>query len=134
MIKQVYNDALGKLILRVMLGVMLLFHGVAKIIDPSSVGYIGNVLSSHGLPAFFAYGVYIGEVIAPFMLIFGFHARMAGLLIVANMTVALLLMHSGDVFSVGKHGGWAIELQALYLLSGLVIVFLGSGKIAVKPD
>ena len=49
-----HNDALGKLILRLSVGVLLLFHGVAKIMQPASVDYIGGVLSGAGLPSFLA--------------------------------------------------------------------------------
>ena len=129
-----YNDALGKLILRLTLGGLMLLHGIAKINKPGTVDYIGNVLSDVGFPSALAYGVYIGEIIAPLMIILGVYSRIAGLIIVVNMIFAILLMHSGDIFSLTKHGGWAIELQAFYLLCGAAVMFLGSGRHAVKPD
>ncbi len=112
----------------------MLFHGVAKIIHPGSLDFIGGMLSGNGLPALLAYGVYIGEVVAPLMVIVGYQTRIAGLIIVVNMLFALLLAHSGDFFSLTEHGGWAVELQMFYLLSALAVVFLGSGKMAVKQD
>ena len=129
-----YNDALGKLILRLTLGGLMLLHGIAKINKPGTVDYIGNVLSDVGFPSALAYGVYIGEIIAPLMIILGVYSRIAGLIIVVNMFFAILLMHSGDIFSLTKHGGWAIELQAFYLMCGAAVMFLGSGRHAVKPD
>ena len=129
-----YNDALGKLILRLTLGGLMLLHGIAKINKPGTVDYIGNVLSDVGFPSALAYGVYIGEIIAPLMIILGVYSRIAGLIIVVNMIFAILLMHSGDIFSLTKHGGWAIELQAFYLMCGAAVMFLGSGRHAVKPD
>lgn len=124
----------GKLILRLSVGLLMLFHGVAKIMHPGSLDFIGGMLSANGVPAFFAYGVYIGEVVAPLMVVVGYQARVGGLLIVANMVVALLLAHSGDFFSLTEHGGLAVELQMFYLLSALAVVFLGSGKLAFKQD
>lgn len=129
-----YNDALGKLILRLTLGGLMLLHGIAKINKPGTVDYIGNVLSDVGFPSALAYGVYIGEIIAPLMIILGVYSRIAGLIIVVNMIFAILLMHSGEIFSLTKHGGWAIELQAFYLMCGAAVMFLGSGRHAVKPD
>ena len=129
-----YNDALGKLILRLTLGGLMLLHGIAKINKPGTVDYIGNVLSDVGFPSALAYGVYIGEIIAPLMIILGVYSRIAGLIIVVNMIFAILLMHSGDIFSLTKHGGWAIELQVFYLMCGAAVMFLGSGRHAVKPD
>ncbi|MDX2477118.1 MAG: DoxX family protein, partial [Gammaproteobacteria bacterium] len=68
-----HNDAMGKFILRMTVGLFMLFHGVAKIIHPGSLEFIGNSLSSMGLPSAIAYGVYVGEIIAPLMVILGFH-------------------------------------------------------------
>ena len=124
----------GKLIVRLSVGLLMLFHGVAKIMHPGSLDFIGGMLSNNGLPALLAYGVYIGEVVAPLMVIVGYQTRIAGLIIVVNMLFALLLAHSGDFFSLSEHGGWAVELQMFYLLSALAVVFLGSGKMAIKPD
>ena len=124
----------GRLILRITVGGLLLFHGLAKIMHPGSLEFIGGMLSSNGLPALLAYGVYVGEVIAPLMVIVGYQARVGGLIIVINMVLALFLAHSGDFFSLTEHGGWAVELQIFYLLSALAVMFLGSGKLAFKQD
>jgi putative oxidoreductase len=134
MFNQFHNDAMGKLLLRITVATLMLFHGIAKITHPGSVDFIGSLLSSNGLSSAIAYGVYVGEVVAPLMIIAGFHARIGGLFIVANMIFAIMLAHSGDLFSLTKHGGWALELQAFYLFGGLSVALLGSGKFAVKPD
>lgn len=124
----------GRLILRFCVGGLMLFHGLAKIMHPGSLDFIGGMLSANGLPAMLAYGVYIGEVLAPLMVIVGYQARIGGLIIVINMMLALFLAHTGDFFSLSEHGGWAVELQMFYLLSALAVVFLGSGKLAFKQD
>ncbi len=129
-----HNDALGKLILRLTVGVLLLFHGIAKIMNPGTVDFIGGALSGSGLPSILAYGVYVGEVIAPLMLIVGVYCRYGAIIIVINMLFAILLMHSGDIFALTEHGGWRLELQGFYLFGALAIMFLGSGRQAVKPD
>ena len=129
-----HNHSLGLLIMRLMVGGLMLFHGVAKIMHPDSLNFISGTLSSVGLPSFIAYGVYIGEVIAPLMIIAGFFSRYAGLVVVINMTFALFLAHTGDVFMLTEHGGWRLELQAFYLFGALAIVLMGSGRLAFKPD
>jgi len=50
------------------------------------------------------------------------------------MLLAILLMHTGDMFALTDHGGWRLELQGFYLLGALAIMFPGSGRHAVKPD
>ena len=134
MIRFLHNHSLGLLIIRLMVGVLILFHGVPKIMEPGKLDFIGGTLSSFGLPSVLAYGVYAGEILAPLMIIVGIYSRYAGLVIVINMVFAVLLMHSGDFFSLTEHNGWRLELQAFYLFSALAIVLMGSGRFAIKPD
>ena len=122
-------DDWGRLVLRVSIGGTMLVHGVSKLFG--GVGGIAGLLESRGLPAFLAYGVYVGEVIAPIMLILGFYARPAATILVFNMVVAILLAHSKDIVTLNKHGGWAVELPSLYLFGSVAIVLLGAGHIAV---
>ena len=129
-----HNDALGKLVLRLTVGILMLFHGAAKIMHPGTVDYIGGVLSNAGLPSFLAYGVYIGEVIAPLMLILGIYSRYAAMIVVVNMLFAIGLMHNGEIFLLTEQGGWRLELQGFYLFGAIAIMFLGSGSQAIKPD
>ena len=128
------NDAAGKLLLRLTVGGLMLFHGISKLFNPGTVGFIGSKLAEAGLPEALAYGVYIGEVVAPLMIIVGLLSRAGAALIVINMLFAILLVHAGDLFALTEHGGWRLELQGFYLLGSLAIVFLGSGRYAWKPD
>jgi putative oxidoreductase len=128
------NDDLGKLILRLVVGVLMLFHGVAKLLNPGSLKYIGSQLAGIGLPQFIAYGVFLGEVVAPLMVILGVYSRIGGLLMAGNMVFAIVLVHTGELFMRTQHGGWALELQGLYLFGALAILFLGSGSMALKRD
>ena len=124
------NADLGKLILRLTLGLLLLLHGIAKL--ESGVGWISGSLQGYGLPGFLAYGVFIGEVIAPVMIIIGYYTRIGAVLIVGNMLVALLMAHMNELFALSKTGGWAIDLQAFYLFNAVALFFLGAGKYAMK--
>ncbi len=128
------NENAGKLILRLTVGLLMLFHGVAKLIHPDSLDFIRMGLSGLGLPELLAYGVYVGEVLAPLMLVAGVFSRWGGMLIVVNMLFAIGLAHTGDLFALTDHGGYRLELQMFYLLGGLAVIFLGSGRYAIKPD
>ena len=134
MMKLIHNDAAGKLVVRLTLGTLMLFHGIAKVLHPGTLDFISANLNGAGIPGMLAYGVYVGEIIAPLMIIVGFHARIGGLLVVINMIFAILLMHSGDLFSLTEHGGWRLELQGFYLFCAVAVMLLGSGRLAVKPD
>jgi putative oxidoreductase len=121
-------DDLGKLLLRVTLGALMLLHGIAKMqngIDP-----IIDAVAKTGLPPILAYGVFVGEVLAPLLLIAGVWTRTAALLVVVNMAVAIALMHAGDIATLSRSGGWAIELQALFLALALAVALFGPGRYA----
>lgn len=129
------SDALGKLILRLTLGLLLLLHGIAKVTNPArTLDSMSGMLTAAGLPTYLAYGVFAGEVLAPILIILGIYSRIGGLIVVINMIFAVQLAHATQLFSLTKTGGWALELQGFYLLSGLALFFLGSGRVAVKPD
>ena len=57
------NPDAAKLILRVVFGGLMLFHGVAK--AKHGLGAVVFLLESHHLPGFIAWGSFIGEIIAP---------------------------------------------------------------------
>ncbi len=129
----IYDDAVGKLVLRLTVGVLMLFHGVSKLFG-GSLGFIQTRLAESGLPELLAYGVYVGEIVAPLLIVVGVFSRIGGLLVAINMLFALFLVHMDELFALGDSGAWAIELQMFYLLGGVAIVFLGSGRMAVRPD
>ncbi len=124
-------DDAGKLLLRVTVAGLMLFHGVDKAVN--GIEGISGMLAGKGLPAFLAYGVYVGELIVPVLMILGLFTRISSLIFAFNMLVAIGLAHSADIFSVGSHGQWAIELPAFYLFGALVIVLLGPGRYAIPP-
>ncbi len=124
------NDDIGKLLLRLTLGILMLFHGIAKM--RYGVSGIEGMLQNHGLPGFLAYGVFIGEVLAPLLVISGFYARIGGVIIAFNMVVAIALAHGSQLFDIGKSGGWALELQGFFLLTSIVVALIGPGKFSIN--
>lgn len=120
----------GKLVLRVALGALILLHGIAKL--KNGLGPIEGMLAAHGLPAFLAYGSLVGEVIAPLMVLAGFHARMGAAVIAINMLFAFGLAHTAQLGQLNEQGGWALELQGMFLLAALAILLLGPGRYAIN--
>lgn len=123
-------DDLGKLVLRLVLGWLILMHGIHKLIH--GISGIEGMLEGAGLPGFLAYGVYLGEVIAPILLIIGWHARVGAALIALNMVVAIALVHPHELFDVTRHGGWALELQGMFLFAAVALAFTGPGRISIN--
>jgi putative oxidoreductase len=120
----------GKLLLRVAIGALLLLHGIAKL--RNGIGWMAGPLGALGLPAFVGYGVYFGEVVAPLFVIAGKFSRLAGLVIAFNMLGAIIIALRDKVFTLNQGGGWAIELEMLFLLGGIAIFLLGSGRYALS--
>ena len=120
------NDDLGKLILRLMLASLMLFHGIAKV--QHGLGGIIGMLESNGLPIFIAYGVYLGEILAPLMLIVGYRVKLASLLIIGTMAFILAFPYADKIFALTKHGAWAIELHMFYITTSIAIFLFGAGK------
>ena len=123
------ND-LGRLILRVALGALVLLHGIAKL--RGGMGGIVGMVESHGLPGVLGYGVLAGEVLGPLMLIAGFYARIGALLVAVNMMFAIALVHMGELTKLGESGGWALELQGMFLFTALALALLGPGRYSVN--
>jgi putative oxidoreductase len=123
------GDDAGKLVLRVAVGLLVLLHGIFKL--SAGVGFIGGMLAKAGLPGGLAYLVYVGEIVAPLLMIAGVFTRGAAAVVVINMLVAFGLVHMADLFALGKQGGWALELQGLYLFGALAVVLLGAGRFSV---
>ena len=125
------NENTGKLILRVTLGLLMLLHGIAKL--KSGTSGIGDLLVASGLPAFFQYGAYVGEVLAPLLLIAGYYARIGAWLVAVNMLFAIGLAHWAEVFVINaQSGGLALETQYLFMATAIALALIGPGRYAVN--
>ena len=119
----------GVILLRWTLAILMIFHGWAKV--TGGVSGIEGMLAGKGLPGVLAYGVYVGELIAPLLLLAGVWVVPAALIIAINMAVAVGLAHMGHWFDITNTGGWRLELQAFFLVTALVVAFtnkLGPNK------
>lgn len=124
------NQDIGKLTLRVALGALILMHGIAKL--TGGIGFISDVVAGAGLPAFLAYGVYVGEVFAPLLVIAGFYSRVGAAVIAVNMLFAIGLVHGAEFFTLNQSGGWALELQGMFLFSAIAVALVGPGRFHVN--
>jgi putative oxidoreductase len=123
------SEDLGKLILRFAVGGLLLFHGIFKL--QHGVDWIMPLLANFGLPGFLAYGSYLGEVLAPILLLVGWQVRIAALAVAFDLFMAIVLALRGRAFSIREGGGgWAIELEVFFILGALALFFLGGGRYA----
>ncbi|WP_433812001.1 DoxX family protein [Flavobacterium johnsoniae] len=126
------NNDFGLLILRIAVGLLMLLHGIGKL--GGGLEFISGMLEGKGIPGFIAYGVLIGEILAPILIIIGFRTRIGALLLAVNCLVAVLLVHSADIAKLSDTGGWAIELVGLYFFGALALFFTGGGSLAASKS
>lgn len=122
------ND-LGLLIIRIIIAFPMFIYGINKAIN--GVEFIESMLISKGLPGFVAYGVYVGELIAPIFIIIGYQTRMASAIFSFNCLTAILLANTSAIFALNNYGGWALELLAIYMFVSLGLIFTGPGKYSI---
>lgn len=120
------NSDLGKVILRVTVGTLMLFHGFSKL--QHGYGFVSGLLVKARLPAWLSHGILIGELLAPLFMVIGIYTRPAAFIQVCCMAMAIYLVHTRELFSLSQHGGYALELQALYLFGSLAVFFFGAGR------
>lgn len=126
-----FGEDLGKLLLRVAIGGLMLFHGIFKLTH--GIDFITGMLQAAHLPPFLAYGVYLGEVVGPILLLLGLFARAGGIFVAVDMMVAIALTRAGSAFALAESGGGlSAELELLYLAGGLVIALVGAGSFSVS--
>ena len=126
------TEDMGKLVLRLTTAGLILFHGVSKILR--GVAFMDPALAQFHLPAFVAYGVYVGEVVAPVFMIAGAWTRIASLVVAFNMVMAILLEAHRNVLVIQRTGAWGLEAEAFYLLTALVVALIGPGRYALMPE
>jgi putative oxidoreductase len=132
------NDDLAKLIIRLSLAILMLFHGYHYLYGMTNVD---NNIAAWGMPRLVGdAGQWVGEIIAPLALILGVYTRVGGLMIVCYMIVAIVVSHTfaphADLFMLndprGKGDtigdGYKLELQAMYLFTALSLLIGGGGK------
>lgn len=116
----------GKLILRVSIAGLMLLHGIHKLFH--GIGGVKYLLGQAGLPQIMAYGVYVGELVAPLLMILGLYTRVSALVVAFTMFMTIPLAHP-NVFEMTKHGGLAIELNLLFMIGAIVVAMIGPGKL-----
>ena len=125
-LESVLNEDIGKLILRFSIAALMLFHGFSKLFN--GIDGIKFLVTNAGLPEFVAYGVYMGEVVFPILIILGLFTRISSLFFDLTMVFAIFLAHSSELFVLEETGGLLIELPLIYLLASISIMFIGAGK------
>jgi putative oxidoreductase len=77
--------------------------------------------------------VYIGEIVAPLLVIAGYYSRIGAWLIAVNMLFALGLVFGSELFTLNaQSGGLEIEKEYMYFFSAIALALIGPGRYAVN--
>lgn len=125
-----HRDDAAKLLLRITLAGLTLFHGYDKLAN----GLVGvrHDLAGAGMPLAMAYGVYLGEVIAPILILLGLWTRPAAIVLAGSILFATVTAHPHDYISVTHIGAFAAESYVFYVLVGATIALTGAGRFSVR--
>lgn len=125
------ND-IGLLVLRVAIALTMIFYGIDKLIY--GIEFIQSLMDKYHLPSFIGYGVFVGEIIAPILIIVGFRTKLAGIVFAINCLAAIVLGRLQDVLVLNEYGGWSVDLIFIYLIFGIATFFTGAGKYAISTQ
>jgi putative oxidoreductase len=126
------NYHIALLLFRISIAFTMLIYGATKLVYGND--FIETVVLDYGLPKFFSYGVYVGEIIAPILIIIGFRTKLSGLVFALNCIVAFLLVQIPNVFKLNEFGGWYLGLLFIYIIFGIALFLSGGGKYSVSTS
>ena len=120
----------GLTVLRVVIGIVFLAHGVEKFFI-SGVGGVTGFFTQLGipLPGLSAFVVSFFELVAGAALIIGFYTRLAAIPLAIISLVAMLTVHVGNGF-FNQQGG--VEYTLTLLAACVALVLSGAGEAALK--
>lgn len=131
------NDDIGLFIARISLGIVILPHGLQKLLGLfGGAGFSDTVDSfvGRGLPSAVAILIIIAESFGALGLILGFFSRLAAFGITLIMLGAIFMVHIQNGFFMnwfGNQAGEGFEYHLLALGLSLVVLIKGGGKWSV---
>jgi putative oxidoreductase len=123
------DEEVTSLILRLILGVVFVPHGMQKIL-----GFAGTMdffTVKLGIPVIFAFLAIMAEFLGSWGLITGLLTRVAAFGITVNMIVAVYLLHWQHGFFMnwfGNQKGEGFEYHLLVIAIGIALMIRGGGK------
>ncbi len=129
------NSDTSILILRVLLGIVFLPHGLQKVFGSfGGYGYTGTMgyfTGTLGIPALFAFLAIASEFLGSLGLITGLFTRIAAFGIGVEISIAALMLHVKNGFFMnwfGNQKGEGFEYHILVVAIAAALVIKGGGK------
>jgi putative oxidoreductase len=121
------NSDLALIILRVVLGIIMIYHGWPKLTNLA--GTI-DAMTGMGVPAPAVAAIFatVAEVVGGPLMLLGAFTDIAGLMFAIDMLGAITFVHAKNGFAVAKGG---VEWPLLLAATALAIALAGPGRYAV---
>jgi putative oxidoreductase len=118
------NPDAGLLILRIVLGIIMIYHGWPKV---TGLGGVIEGFSGMGipLPAVAAVFATVAEFVGGLLMLIGAFTDIAGLMFAIDMLGAIIFVHAKNGFGIDKGG---FEWPLLLMAAALAIALAGPGK------
>jgi putative oxidoreductase len=123
------SEQFGKLVLRLSIGSLMLFHGVHRLL--TGLDPVRSMLVAHKLPESLAYIAYLGEFVGPILIILGLFTRVGAFLIALEVLALVVLSGIPQVAAMAPDGAYALEVEALYFAGALALMLTGGGRISL---
>lgn len=123
----------GALLLRLVLGCAMIYHGYHKVIPAGGIGshnvfsalqHHAHFVASLGVPSWLGYCSALTEFFGGILILLGLLTRLAAFLVSANMLVALVAV---DL----RHGYANSEYALALFVIAVMLFFYGSGAVAL---
>jgi putative oxidoreductase len=125
------NPQLGLAILRVVVGVVYVTHGLPKLAQGAhgTMGFLGTL--GYPLPGFFAWVVTILESFGGLALILGFLVTPVSLLFILEMLTGIVLVHAEIGWYVIGPGTGGAEFSTVLVAALLTLIMAGPGLASI---
>jgi putative oxidoreductase len=112
----------GLFLIRIIVGIFMIYHGW-EVFDAVKMNeYMGrDSFTAFSSPALIVYTGKAAELVAGFLLVFGFLTRIASLVLILTMLYISFFVGHGEIWYGDQH-------PFLFVLLGLVFFFTGGGR------
>ncbi len=118
---------LGSLVLRLVLGVIMAFHGYSKVIPHGALYGFTGMVGHLGLPPWMGYLAAFTEFFGGILLIVGLLTRIAAFAVAIDMAVAIVKVHLHH----GLIGQGGFEYPLALFAGALMLVTTGAGLLGL---
>ena len=126
------------LLLRVVVGLIFIPHGFAKVFGTGGAAAFAQDIPSYGLPRFLGYAAAYSEMFGAILLIVGLLTRLDAFLLACTMAVAAFIVQFPDVLHDPQRSGnllfaalHAMELPLILLAANIALMLLGPGRFSM---